>query len=57
VLFARYVLSDTNKTTLRTPFSALLGDTAALNYVDYTKGPDSVRVPFLCRLLLELTYC
>ena len=44
VLFARHVPADTNKTALRTRFSALLADAAALDYVDYTKGLDSVRV-------------
>jgi hypothetical protein len=43
VLFARHVPPDTNKTALRTRFSALLADAAALDYVDYTKGLDSVR--------------
>jgi hypothetical protein len=41
VLFARHVPPDTNKTALRTRFSALLADAAALDYVDYTKGLDS----------------
>jgi hypothetical protein len=44
VLFARRVPPDTNKTALRTRFSALLADPGALDYVDYTKGLDSVRV-------------
>ncbi|KAH9170376.1 hypothetical protein EDB89DRAFT_2072053 [Lactarius sanguifluus] len=41
VLFARHVPPDTNKTALRTRFSALLADTDALDYVDYSKGLDS----------------
>jgi len=41
VLFARHVPPDTNKTALRTLFSALLADASALDYVDYTKGLDS----------------
>jgi len=53
VIFVRHVPTDTNKTALRARFSALLADdstdndstaTAALNYVDYTKGLDSVRL-------------
>ena len=52
VIFARHVPQDTNKTALRALFSALLaGDSAAaLDYVDYTKGLDTVRLsprPFL----------
>ena len=47
VIFARQVPQNTNKTALRALFSALLaGDsTAALDYVDYTKGLDTVRLP------------
>ena len=45
VLFARHVPLDTNKTALRARFSALLADADALDYVDYTKGLDSVRSP------------
>ena len=45
VLFARHVPPDTNKTALRTRFSALLADAAALDYIDYTKGLDSVGPP------------
>ncbi|KAI0265883.1 hypothetical protein BC834DRAFT_824367 [Gloeopeniophorella convolvens] len=41
VLFARRVPPDTNKTALRTRFSAHLDDAAALDYVDYSKGLDS----------------
>ncbi|KAI0301516.1 hypothetical protein B0F90DRAFT_1628378 [Multifurca ochricompacta] len=41
VLFVRHVPPDTNKTALRTRFSALLGDSFALDYVDYTKGLDT----------------
>jgi hypothetical protein len=56
VLFARHVPPDTNKTALRTRFSALLADATALDYVDYTKGLDSVRVlPFLCLIVVLLT--
>lgn len=49
VIFARHVPQDTNKTALRARFSALLADssTTALDYVDYTKGLDTVRLP-LC---------
>ncbi len=47
VLFARHVPPDTNKTALRVRFSALLADAEALDYVDYTKGLDSVRPSFL----------
>jgi hypothetical protein len=45
VLFAPL---DANKAELRARFSALLADTDALDYIDYTKGLDSrVRVsPF-----------
>jgi hypothetical protein len=44
VIFARHVPEDTNKTALRAEFSALLADgSSALDYVDYTKGLDSVR--------------
>lgn len=59
VIFVRHVPTDTNKTALRARFSALLAEdgsnnestaTAALDYVDYTKGLDSVR--FLPPLLL-----
>jgi len=61
VIFARYVPPDTNKTALRAQFSALLADgnnnnnnnnAAALDYVDYTKGLDSVRSSFLYAHLL-----
>ena len=54
VIFVRHVPTDTNKTALRARFSALLADdgngndstaTAALDYVDYSKGLDSVRLP------------
>jgi hypothetical protein len=47
VIFARRVPQDTNKTALRALFSALLADssTAALDYLDYTKGLDTVRLP------------
>jgi len=47
VIFARHVPQDTNKTALRALFSALLADptTTALDYVDYTKGLDTVRLP------------
>ena len=50
VIFARHVPQDTNKTALRALFSALLADpsTAALDYVDYTKGLDTVRLS-LCQ--------
>jgi hypothetical protein len=49
VIFARQVPQDTNKTALRALFSALLdySSTTALDYVDYTKGLDTVRLP-LC---------
>jgi xRRM domain len=49
VIFARHVPPDTNKTALRARFSSFLADdhnptgAAALDYVDYTKGLDSVR--------------
>ena len=43
VLFARHVPLDTNKTALRARFSTLLTDADALDYIDYTKGLDSVR--------------
>lgn len=48
VIFARHVPQGTNKTALRALFSALLpGDsTTALDYVDYTKGLDTVRLVF-----------
>jgi len=44
VIFARHVPQDTNKTALRALFSAFLADssTTALDYVDYTKGLDTV---------------
>ena len=47
VIFARHVPQDTNKTALRALFSALLAEnsTTALDYVDYTKGLDTVRLP------------
>ncbi|KAH9056352.1 hypothetical protein EDB87DRAFT_1237548 [Lactarius vividus] len=41
VLFVRHVPPDTNKTALRTRFSALLADADVLDYVDYSKGLDS----------------
>ena len=46
VIFARQVPQDTNKTALRAQFSALLADSSntALDYVDYTKGLDTVRL-------------
>ena len=49
VIFARHIPQDTNKTALRALFSALLADssTTALDYVDYTKGLDTVR-RYLC---------
>jgi hypothetical protein len=52
VIFARHVPPDTNKTALRAQFSALIADgdndnAAALDYVDYTKGLDSVRLYFI----------
>jgi hypothetical protein len=49
VIFARHVPQDTNKTALRALFSALLADSSstALDYVDYTKGLDTVRLPLL----------
>ncbi len=48
VIFARHVPQDTNKTALRALFSALLAEssTSALDYVDYTKGLDTVRIAF-----------
>ena len=52
VLFARHVPSDTNKTALRAHFSALIADAGALDYVDYTKGLDSVRLPSLCLIIV-----
>jgi hypothetical protein len=61
VIFARQVPQDTNKTALRALFSALLaGDsTAVLDYVDYTKGLDTVRLPLrpflaLCAYVLYI---
>lgn len=52
VIFARHVPADTNKTALRAQFSALLNaSTTALDYVDYTKGLDTVRLLFLSSLL------
>ena len=62
VIFVRHVPTDTNKTALRARFSALLAEdgnddhnmapaAAALDYVDYTKGLDSVRLsPLLPRI-------
>jgi hypothetical protein len=49
VIFARQVPQDTNKTALRAQFSALFADSSstALDYVDYTKGLDTVRLPLL----------
>lgn len=46
VIFVRHIPQDTNKTALRARFSAVFADDdpAALDYVDYTKGLDSVRV-------------
>ena len=45
VIFARHVPQDTNKTALRALFASLLVDgSSALDYVDYTKGLDSVRL-------------
>ena len=55
VLFARHVPPDTNKTALRARFSALLADKGALDYVDYTKGLDSVR--FLSFLRRSIFFC
>jgi hypothetical protein len=55
VVFARHVPENTNKTALRALFSALLDDssTSALDYVDYTKGLDTVRLPLCpCRRLI-----
>ena len=57
VIFARHIPPDTNKTALRAQFSALLADgdnnnATALDYVDYTKGLDNVRPPFLYAYLL-----
>jgi hypothetical protein len=47
VIFARHVPQDTNKTALRALFASLLVDgSSALDYVDYTKGLDSVRLSF-----------
>ena len=63
VIFVRHVPTDTNKTALRARFSALLADdgndndnraTAALDYVDYTKGLDSVRLFLLFFLKLPM---
>jgi hypothetical protein len=54
VLFARHVPLDTNKTALRARFSALLANADALDYVDYTKGLDSVR-PFSHSLVQYFT--
>ena len=63
VIFVRHVPTDTNKTALRARFSALLADagtdndsttTAALDYVDYTKGLDSVRHPLLPHIFYQL---
>ena len=42
VIFARHVPQDTNKTALRAMFSTLLADSSTLDYVDYTKGLDTV---------------
>ena len=56
VIFVRHVPPDTNKTALRARFSALLADdddddnAAALDYVDYTKGLDTVRLSLPCPL-------
>jgi len=41
VPFALYVFPYTNKTALRTLFSALLANPSALDYIDSTKGLDS----------------
>jgi hypothetical protein len=54
VLFARHVPPDTNKTALRTRFSDLLADPSVLDYVDYTKGLDSVSVPLFLCLIIDL---
>jgi xRRM domain len=51
VIFARHVPQDTNKTALRAQFSALLADHhTVLDYVDYTKGLDSVRLLHMSKL-------
>ena len=57
VIFARHIPQDTNKTALRALFSALLASdsTAALDYVDYTKGLDTVRLS-LCSFLALCAY-
>lgn len=47
LVFVRSVHPETNKTTLRKLFSATFGDTSSnngLDYIDYNKGMDSVRV-------------
>lgn len=47
LVFVRHVHSQTNKTTLRTLFSQVAGIPAdTIDYVDYTKGMDSVRSSF-----------
>ncbi|KAF8489477.1 hypothetical protein F5888DRAFT_1746467 [Russula emetica] len=60
VIFARHVPQDTNKTALRSLFSALLADssTTALDYVDYTKGLDTVRLPCVrpCQRLYNVSF-
>jgi hypothetical protein len=50
VIFARHVPQDTNKTALRALFAE--DSTTVLNYVDYTKGLDTVRLPLpFCSLM------
>jgi hypothetical protein len=59
VIFVRHIPQDTNKTALRARFSAVLADDdpAALDYVDYTKGLDSVRVSLSLSLSLLFYLC
>lgn len=57
LVFVKHVHAQTNKTTLRTLFSAILGENAptnAIDYVDYTKGMDNVNHP--SSSLLSVTY-
>lgn len=49
LIYARHVHAQTNKTALRALFATALGADAAsggIDYVDYTKGMDSVRTNF-----------
>lgn len=47
LIFVKNVHPETNKTTLRQIFTSALSSTTAIDYVDYTKGIDSVLAIFI----------